>query len=210
MTGVGAAAIVRNSSPSRRMVAAIPLLFAAQQAAEGVVWLTIAAPSSDTLHRLAVDAYLAFALVIWPLWAPWAFRLAERHPARRRVLRALSWVGGIVSVAALLLLLLRQPIASLDSRSVSYTYAGTTDGLLQLLGLTAYAIPVLVPFFVSTVRSAPMIGATLVVSVVAAMVVEKEALLSVWCFFAAIVSVLILVAVDREERRTAAPRAPAA
>ena len=203
MTGVGAAAIVRNSSPSRRMFAAIPLLFAAQQAAEGVVWLTIAEPSSTTLHRLAVDAYLGFALVLWPLWSPWAFRLAERSPARRRVLTGLSWVGATVSVAALMLLLRWQPVASFESRSVSYTYAGTTDGLPQLLLLTAYALPILVPFFVSTVRSAPVIGATLVVSVVAAMVVEKEALLSVWCFFAAIVSVLILVAVDREERRTA-------
>lgn len=203
MTGVGAAAIVRSSSPSRRMIAAIPLLFAAQQASEGVVWLTIAAPPSATLHRLAVDAYLGFALVLWPLWSPISFRLAERNPARRGVLTELSWIGVAVSVATLMLLLRWQPIASLDSRSVSYTYAGTTDGLLQLVLLTAYAIPTLVPFFVSTVPLAPTIGATLAVSLAAAMVVEKEALLSVWCFFAAVVSVLILVAVDREERGSA-------
>jgi hypothetical protein len=45
---------------------------------------------------------------------------------------------------------------------------------------------------------AKAIGTTLVASLAAAALIERDALTSVWCFFAAILSGVILVAVRRE------------
>jgi hypothetical protein len=53
---------------------------------------------------------------------------------------------------------------------------------------------------VSTTPVARTIGLTLVGSLVATVVVERHALTSVWCFFAAILSGLILVVVVKEQQ----------
>jgi hypothetical protein len=68
-------------------------VFALQQAAEGIVWLTMDASAHATLHHAAVFAFLAFALVIWPTWVPWSLRADERNTARRKWLTRLRRCG---------------------------------------------------------------------------------------------------------------------
>jgi len=199
LTGVGVASIARSSSRSNRMFAAAPLLFAAQQAAEGVVWLTIGVPSEAMLQRLAVDAFLGFALVVWPLWVPISLQRMERDPARRRVLTAMSWFSGTASASAVLLLSRWQPFARVSGRSLSYDYPGTSNALLHVALVVVYVVSTIAPFFVSTARLVRTIGVTLVGSLLAAIVIRREALTSVWCFFAAILSGMIMIAVRHEE-----------
>ena len=198
LTAVGGASIARNRSKPHRMFAAIPLIFAAQQAAEGTVWLTIDG-GHTTLHRLAVGLFLGVALVVWPTWLPFALRLVEQNPTRRRALGALAWVGGAVAAYACVFLARFPPVAQVAGHSIRYDYAGSGDTRSHLFYLLAYAAPTVLPFFVSTVSLARTIGMMLVVSMVASAAVQRDALTSVWCFFAAILSGLILVAVEREQ-----------
>jgi uncharacterized protein DUF6629 len=199
LIGVGAASIARTSSPSYRMLAAAPLLFGAQQAAEGVVWLTIGAPSHVALQRLAVDVFLGFALVVWPLWVPLSMQRAERDPARRRILTALCWFAGVVSLSAAILVSRWQPFAQIAGHSIRYDYPGTSNAAVHLLLVLAYIVSTIVPFFVSTATLARTLGVTLIFSVAAAAIIRRESLTSVWCFFAAMLSALILFAVSREQ-----------
>jgi len=199
LTGVGAASIARNSSKPHRMFAAIPLIFAAQQAAEGTVWLTMDG-AHPTLLRLMVGIFLGVALIVWPTWLSFALRLVEKNPARRRALGALFWAGTIVALYATVFLIRFPPVARIAGHSIRYDYVTGTDRQSHLFYLLAYSVPTVVPFFVSTVSMARAIGVMLVVSLVATVVVERDALTSVWCFFAAILSGLILVAVAREQR----------
>jgi hypothetical protein len=208
LTAVGATALARNSSKPHRMFAAIPLIFAAQQAAEGSVWLTMDG-GPPALHQLMVGIFLGIALIVWPTWLSSALKLVERNPARRRALGALFWVGSAVAVYAAVFLIRFRPIARIAGHSIRYDYATSADGSSHLLYLLAYAVPTVVPFFVSTVSMARTIGVMLVVSLAASVIVERDALTSVWCFFAAILSGLILVAVAREQRFPAlTPAAP--
>jgi len=206
LTAVGAASLARNSSKPHRMVAAIPLIFAAQQAAEGTVWLTMHGGHA-TLQRLAAAIFLGVALVLWPTWLPFALRLVERNPARRRALGALFWVGGAVATYAAVFLARFQPVAQIAGHSIRYDYATSNDAPSNFFYLLAYAIPTVVPFFVSTLKMARIIGVMLVVSLVASVVIQRDALTSVWCFFAAMLSGLILVAVERDQRTTVPARA---
>jgi hypothetical protein len=70
----------------------------------------------------------------------------------------------------------------------------------------AYAAPALVSFFVSTIELSNVFGAALVLSMGAALLIRAETLTSVWCFFAAGLSVLVFVS----GRRGATPNAIAA
>jgi hypothetical protein len=91
-----------------------------------------------------------------------------------------------------------RPVAKIAGHSIRYDYASSGDGPSHFFYLLAYAVPTVVPFFVSTVSLARTIGVLLIVSLVTSAVVQRDALTSVWCFFAAMLSGLILVAVARE------------
>jgi hypothetical protein len=136
-------------------------------------------------------------------------RLADlvvvRAQARRKrsgsasALGALFWVGVAVAAYAAVFLVRFRPVAEIAGHSIRYDYVSSGDGPSHLFYLLAYAVPTVVPFFVSTVSLARTIGMLLVVSLVTSAVVQRDALTSVWCFFAAMLSGLILVAIAREQ-----------
>ena len=205
LTGVGVVSVARNESKPHRLLAVVPFLFAAQQVAEGVVWLTMPGGDQTLLSRVATTAFLAIALVLWPIWAPLSLRIVERSDPRRRALTGIAWLGVVVAAIAAFLLARWQPIAAMAGHSITYHFGRSTTGLVGLLILVAYAIPTVGPFFVSTVSLARTIGAALVVSLGIAALIERDATTSVWCFFAAVISVLVVVAVDRDRRRVVQP-----
>lgn len=207
LTAIGGASIGASADKPRRLFAAIPLGFALQQATEGIVWLTIDAPAHATLHRAAVFGFLAFALVLWPTWVPWSLRVAERDAARRKWLTRLTWAGVLVSLGALVLLTRWEPSAFIEGSSVHYNFGVPTGTVSHVLLIAAYAAPALVSFFVSSIELSNVFGAALVLSMGAALLIRAEALTSVWCVFAAGLSVLVFVAV-RQQGATA-PAIPA-
>ena len=200
---VGAATIDRNVHPPLRMFAAIPVLFAAQQVAEGTVWLSRDGALPGLVQVLAVYVFLGVALAIWPVWMPLSLWMAERDPRRRRTLGALLGLGVMVSIAALFVLTRWQPTATVEGHSIRYHFAGTSDTWIKALLLVAYTLATVAPLYVSTVRLTRVIGAALMVSLIASILIQRNVLTSVWCFFAAIVSVLFFLAVAREGERPA-------
>lgn len=207
--GAGTASIALNRSRSYRLVAAIPMIFAVQQASEGVIWLTIGDPAHALLQHLAVTAFVAVAVVIWPIWCPVSLWLAERDPGRRRVLAVLSGIGVVGAACALFLLLRWHPVAAVAGHSIRYDHARSHEAWIGRVNLLIYLIPTVVPFFVSTMRLARTIGVAFVASLALTFVIERDTLTSVWCFFAAILSGLVLVAV-RQAPRDDISAAPAA
>jgi hypothetical protein len=201
LAGLGAATLIRNEVPPLRMFAAVPLVFAAQQASEGAVWVSLSGGHGPS--PIAVVAFLCVALVVWPVWLPLSLRAAEREPKRRRVLTVLSVAGLLVGAACAMLLARWPPSAHVAGHHIGYDFSvGPGDG--TVLPIVAYVVPIMAPFFVSSLRLARVMGAVLVVSLVATYVAQRAALTSVWCFFAAILSGLILVIVHREQPARAA------
>jgi hypothetical protein len=206
LAGVGIASVKAGASARHRMFAAVPLIFAVQQASEGVVWLTIDAPPFDPLHRAAVIAFLGFALVVWPPWLPLSLYRIERDAARRHALIAMEGLGVIVAIASAILLARSTPVAVVAGHSIRYDHAGGGSELLDALIVFAYLIPTVGPFFVSTAEHARAIGVLLIAALIAAILVEREALTSVWCFFAAMLSGTVYWSVRQEEQAIAARR----
>ncbi len=205
IAGIGAVAVTQDKPPSHRMLAVVPLLFAAQQVAEGVVWMTIGHPADSSLQAIAVALFLGFALVCWPMWVPISLFTAERDPRRRRALAVLSVIGVIVGVYAAFLLMRGRPTAHVAGHSLAYDYKDRGPALVLALYLPGYVLPTVGPFFVSTISRARTMGTVLVLSLLATFMIERRALTSVWCFFAAILSVLIVLSIGKDYRLVIKP-----
>jgi hypothetical protein len=195
--GLGAAAIGRGASRERRMFAAIPLLFAAQHAAEAAVWLTGGAP---LLRCLAVDLFLGIAVVVWPIWLPLSLGLIEGNRPRQWALGAAARFGAVVATCAAALLLRWQPSAYLAGGGVIYEGLPGQSLADAVICVLAYLIVAIVPFFLSTARGARAMGLTLAAALIAAAGVPATARTTVWCLFTLLVSGQIVRAEWRQRR----------
>lgn len=92
-------ASLKVAPKDQRLIALVPLLFASQQAIEGVQWLHL---HSGTSSPMLSYAYLLFAFVLWPVYVPAA--LFKVDAARRKFLRWFVLTGAIVSSLYLTLL----------------------------------------------------------------------------------------------------------
>jgi hypothetical protein len=210
LTGVGAGSMAKGHDRASRMLALMPLLFAAQQAAEGLVWLTVAAKPDSPLQVAAVNVFLGFALVVWPTWLPVSLFRIEKAPGRRRLLASFVGVGVAVSALGGSLLVYWRPQAYEAGHSIHYDYGVSGGPWSQAAYLLLYILPTVVPFFLSTLGLARAMGSVLLVGLAAALVIKQGALTSAWCFFAAIISVLIVIALHRAPGTSARPQASVA
>ncbi len=192
LTGIGILALLSVKRPSAYARAVIPLCFALQQAAEGVVWITYGNPSSAALTQGASFLFLLFALVVWPLLIPFSLLIAEHHKTQWYQLLALTLIGiGVGGYGAQLLYGFPVSVA-VTCHSIAYVY-GNTNPLINALHAVGYVCVTVVPFFISTLRLTRILGVLLSGSLIAACWAWYAAATSVWCFFAALISSLIVV-----------------
>jgi hypothetical protein len=200
LAGVGVVSAAQKKADAHRVLATTPLLFAVQQVAEGMVWRTINDPAQSTLNLVSIAVFLAFALVIYPTWSPLALFLPERDPRRRKILGWLLAFGVCVSIYAGVLLIQQRPVARIASHSITYDYDKVGSALVLALYLPGYVLPTVVPFFVSTMKHAKVMGGVLAFGLVATFVIKRQALTSVWCFFAAVMSGVIVLSIAAEHK----------
>lgn len=181
--------------PEHKLFARIPLFFAIQQAAEGVVWLTVASPES-LVHRAAVYAFLFFAYLLWPVYMPRAVMPLETVAWRRQALGYLSVVGMGISAFLLMHMIAYGVGAQVLDCHIVYqfqknSFMDSLFGMWREVGTFLYACAVIAPFFISSVSYAWVMGTLIFVSMVASYAWYYLAFTSVWCFFAALLSAVI-------------------
>jgi hypothetical protein len=199
LAGVGVVSLAQKKPDAHHILAATPLLFAVQQVAEGMVWRTVN-DAQSTLNLISIAVFLGFAMVVYPIWSPLALFLPERNPRRRKILGALVAFGVGVAIYAGVLLVQQRPIARIANHSITYDYEKVGSALVLVLYLPGYVLPTVVPFFVSTMKHAKVMGGVLVVGLVATFVIKRQALTSVWCFFAAVMSGVIVLSIAAEHK----------
>ena len=190
--------IARAADTRWLALAAFPLLFGVQQALEGVLWLALGDPLGDfvgvpppTLTPLLALGFLAFAYVLWPTLVPLAARSVEPRPRRRLLFGLLALAGAAGGLFIYLPLLLNPDwlVVSIVGGSILYEpnillYSIPTAPL----GRGLYALVVLVPLLASSEALARRFGLLICVSVIVSAVAYGYAFVSVWCFFAALLS----------------------
>jgi len=190
LTAIGIASLKKASTRRAIPFAAIPIMFAIQQFSEGMLWIALADPVHDWWRRFPVYFFLVFAQLIWPMWVPFAVTLLEKNPVRRRILAVFLLMGLSISAYLLYCLVIYEISAQIESGHIRYTlnFPFTLSWFTGIL----YFIPTVVTLFVSSAKRMIFLAVPVLLSFVLAKVFFEDHLISVWCFFAAILSMIIL------------------
>lgn len=182
--GAAGALTVKKSTGKEIPFAAIPLLFALQQALEGIVWLSFGTP---LLNAFAMYGFCIFALLFWPVFTPLSILLLEGDPVRKKLL-ALCLVLGAAVAVYLLYFLITEPLTSQIFReSIQYRFTKPQPFIIFAI----YAVATCGACFISSKHYINQFGAALAISIAIAGWFYFETFTSVWCFFAAVLSAII-------------------
>jgi hypothetical protein len=196
--GLHAIGVARSGDRRWIALAAFPLMFGVQQTLEGVLWLALGDPLARILGKpppTAIPAialgFLGFAYVLWPMMVPIAARRLESRPLRRRLFGILAVLGLTGGLAIYLPLVIHPDWLEVSILGGSILYEPRVllpDLLSQPLGRGLYAFAVLVPLLASSEPLAQRFGALILTSALLCAVTYSYAFVSVWCFFAALLS----------------------
>jgi hypothetical protein len=198
ITAIGVMTVRKNSDTSRRMFAAIPLIFGVQQISEGFVWVALQSTGHDLMLRISAFIFLLAAVVIWPLLVPLAIFLMERVKSMKRVLLIFVGVGLLTSLyyGSRLLFYDIEPMISHHH----IKYVGDFPMTYATPAFMAYLVATLIPLFLSSARRMWLLGVLMTLSCFVTGIFFKEFLTSVWCFFAALISIVILWIIVADRR----------
>jgi hypothetical protein len=189
LSAAGVATQRKARKPSQRLFAAIPLLFGLQQFAEGALWVTLRSGGHDWLQNAATYIFLIAAMVILPVMIPLSMWLMEEGKKRKNILASLIVIGGIVSSFYAFCLISYNVTPQINSFHIQYI-----EEFPQTLAKIAsyfYTASIVIPLFISSVRWMWLLGILIAVSWLVTAIFFAGYLTSVWCFFAALISVVI-------------------
>lgn len=194
VTGVaGTVALARTERRAEWLLAAMPLFFAAQQAIEGMLWQSLTS-GADAAQWTRL--FLLFALVFWPVYAPLSVILIEPDARRRQWMGLALASGAIVAGYFFWSLSVAPQIASADTGHIVYSGDPGMPGIFRLL----YPVAVCGAAALSTHRAIRFLALILITGSLIAYAAYWNAFASVWCYFAAAASVLIILQFEHARR----------
>jgi hypothetical protein len=188
IAAVGVETLRRVRSPRELMVGALPLLFGIHQLIEGFVWLGLRGQVSTGLGSVAKEAYIVYAHAVLPVIVPLGFMLLEPDRRRSRWLSPLACLGLVLGVYLLWQVTAYPVGAQQAGHCIDYTTHTPNAVTVPLL----YVVVTCGPALISSRRYLRWFGLVSLIGVIATALVRADELTSLWCLYAAIVSVLIL------------------
>ena len=173
---------VRRAGKVDLMLAFIPIIFSLQQALEGFVWLTKAAGCG----RDAGYGFAIIAFCLWPLYVPVATWRSETNAGLRTSMLSFAVPGTVVAATAAWVLFVGLKI---DFATNKIQYLPTTR--YPLIFDYLYAICVIGPFLLHRNIYLRIFGCLILVFFGLSTLLFNPARYSVWCFFAAISSIVL-------------------
>lgn len=193
---VGVETLRRVRSRRELIVGALPLLFALHQFTEAFVWLGLRGQVSSGLDHTATYIYVIYAYAVLPVIVPVGFYLIEPSSTRRLWVLPCIVLGLLVG-GYLLWQVTQYPIYAHEQAScINYV----TNTPLETPAAAAYVIATCTPALLSSRRYLRWFGVVNLVGVAIAISVRETEFTSVWCLYAALVSVLILEHFRRQRR----------
>jgi len=203
----GIAALKYAQEKKITMIAAIPLIFGLQQFAEGMVWVSFLDSRFAFVRMTASYVFLIFAAIIWPIWIPIAIARFEGSPNYKRYLP--SVIAGGLCALTFILYVLFYDISVLAKCNIVYNFDVTQSddtvlgAYIKVIASLLYIVATIVPFFIACNKTFWFLGALTAISYIISYVAYFEAFTSVWCFFAALISLLVYAFVRDQAHRVA-------
>ena len=182
----GIATLRINKKKSEIPLALFPLIFAVHQLTEGLLWLNHTGDVPDTYKLGLIYIFTFIAFVFWPIYVPFAAYLTETGRMRRKIIIFCQLVGIYIGITFLVSIIRNTPDATFLEHSISYGVHGPAKSLAP------YMIAVTIPFLIATDKRLLLLGVALLISyATAAYTACSGTFPSVWCFYAAILSLII-------------------
>jgi len=186
LSTVGVATLRMTSRRAEIPFASIPLLFGVQQIVEGMIWLSFR--EGSTLPNPALTlVYSLFSHVLWPIWVPYAVGRLENVPWRKTALLACQ-IAGLAVGAYLLYFIVKFPVTS---RVLGQHIVYESPHFYIIAVMALYLAATCLSSLLSSERFIQAFGALSLVTFVAAYLIHVATLVSVWCFFAAVLSFMV-------------------
>lgn len=199
LLAAGAFTVKKAQRRAELPFAAIPLLFGVQQIIEGVIWLTFRFEAT-LINPAMTFVYSLFSHVLWPLYVPFAVLLLEPVRWRRRALLAFL-AAGAAAALYLLVNMFRFPIVS---RAVGGHIEYASPHFYIVAVMAGYLAGTCISMFLSSHTLVKLFGAAALLSFLASYAFYTQWLVSVWCFFAALLSLLVFLHFQSRRRAPAA------
>jgi hypothetical protein len=197
---VGVLTLRKVKQTSQVPFAAIPLMFAVQQVAEGMLWIGLSDPDYASWSHFPVYIFLMFAQIIWPSWIPFSILLLEKNRARKRLLTVMLAMGLTISIYLAYCLFVFDVSAEIRGAHIHYSL----NFPLKFSWITSilYFIPTVISLVVSGEKRMWILGVAILFSFISTQVFFEDYVISVWCFFAAILSIIVLWITSRLTKMT--------
>ena len=195
--GVGVDALRHVRRPQEIVLASLPLLFGVHQLTEAFVWWGLQGHLAHSVERVAVWTYLLFAFTALPVLVPVAVGLIERSTLRRRVICGFG-VLGLAVAAALTIDMFRGTLnAIIADRHIAYSVDALGRGgrLTEL-----YVVATCGALLASSYRDIEILGVANLIVIPVLMWLTVSGFVSLWCFWAAMVSIVIARHMRRADR----------
>jgi hypothetical protein len=181
----GAVTVKMTKRKAEISFAMIPLLFGLQQIIEGVLWLSFQF-DAPVLNVRMTYVFTLFSHVLWPIYVPFSIYLIETVVWRKKVLAVFQAVGVALGIY-LLYSIVKFPVISKIDEHMVYVLPFVRKHPVMELYLAATCVA---PFF-SSHNFVRLFGFLTLLLFIVALWFYTVALFSVWCFFSAILSVII-------------------
>jgi hypothetical protein len=194
--GIGAVTLwkaARRRDPAVLPIAAFPLLFAAQQTVEGLLWLDLAQGEPGACRPFLVHAFLGYAEILWPVFAPLAALMIEPVHWRRRLIFICLGIGMALSVYLLIKMIGDPYSASAATGHIVYSNGATYPSGIEI----PYVVATTVSLLLSSHRAIQLLAGIILGGFAVSYWSYYQSYISVWCFFAAVSSVLVYLFVSR-------------
>ncbi len=197
LLGIGSLTWRAARHPAERPFAAIPLLFALQQFIEGLIWLSFGQPLPGLASALTY-AYAGFSHLLWPVFVPASVALLEPPGWRRSTLMALVAAGAAVSLILLFSIAMEGIVALPSGHHIEYQMAYGYGELTMSLYLLSTAVGLLL----SSHATVKAFGLLALLSFALAYAAYALWFVSVWCYFAALLSAVVVRHFHARPRRS--------
>ncbi len=203
-----------NQQPNYVPLALVPFFFGVQQLVEGLEWTALDQGRIEPLTTLAGLGFLFFAYCFWMVWIPWSAwsisRSSDSHGLQHR-LRWVAIVSTVLGVAFYLPVLFDPPAVQpavhstgrllydvSNLHSIVHNFINT-----QPVGELLYWGFIVLPLLAVADKAVKLFGVLIFVSIFLTWLTYSATFNSVWCFYCAVLSIVVIWIVNRPELRHA-------
>jgi hypothetical protein len=186
---VGVVTLTKVKHRRELLFASLPTLFAVHQFIEGFVWLGLDGTLSPAVTHNMGAAYMLYAQGLLPFLLPLSVLLFEPDGKSRRRMLPFVVAGGATGLYILWALTAYPTHIYIKENSIVYINQATNNIAVAVF----YVIATCGSLFFSKVRAMVAFGAANLAILLVVTLIKRYAFTSVWCAYAAVASLIVLV-----------------